>query len=229
MASFQKTLRRLRFLLLERLLLPLIMLLFRLLVRSWRVDGPGTELVERVAAEPRVIFTLWHGNLPNSMVFNRLFRPYGRRWVGLVTPSLDGRFLAAALTYLDVDSAPLRDGVRGVDAAVDFVRRVTAGDVGVIAADGPRGPCHVVKDGVARTATAAGARIVVAGIAANRGLRLRSWDRAHVAAPFARVHACCRILPANVDATTIHAAIDEVQREASERARVETTSTSDQG
>lgn len=212
--------RRLRFLLLERLVLPAVMVPFRLLMRSWRVDGPDQTLVARVAAEPRVIFTVWHGNLPNTMAFHRLFQPYGRRWVGLVTPSLDGRLLTAALAYLDVDSAPLANSVRGVDGAADFVQRVAAGWVGAVAADGPRGPRHVVKDGVTRTVAAAGAALVVAGVAATRGIRFRSWDLVHIAGPFARVHVCCRLLTLteSSDTAAIQVAIDAVQLEAMRRA-----------
>jgi lysophospholipid acyltransferase (LPLAT)-like uncharacterized protein len=219
-APFAQAIRRRRFWLLERLILPVVMRLFRLLIRSWRVDGPDPDLVARVAAEPRVMFTLWHGNLPNGMVCHRLFRPYGRRWVGLVTPSLDGRLLSKALRYLEVDSAPLRDGVRGIDGATDFVQCVAAGSVGAVAADGPRGPRHVVKDGVARTAAAAGARIVVAGVATTRGFRFRSWDRPQVAGPFARVYVCWRLLsPAEAsDTAAIQTAIDAVQDEATRRA-----------
>jgi lysophospholipid acyltransferase (LPLAT)-like uncharacterized protein len=219
-APFAQTIRQLRFWLLERLVLPFVMRLFRLLIRSWRVDGPDPDLVSRVAAEPRVMVTLWHGNLPNGMVCHRLFRPYGRRWVGLVTPSLDGRLLSQALSYLDVGSAPLRDGVRGINGAADFVQCVAAGSVGAVAADGPRGPRHVVKDGVARTAAAASARIVVAGVATARGFRLRSWDRPHVAGPFARVSVCWRLLsPAEAsDTAAIQTAMDAVQEEAIRRA-----------
>lgn len=197
------------------------MVAFRVLIRTWRVDGPDPGLVVRLAVEPRVIFILWHGDLPNAMVFHRLFQSYGRRWVGLVTPSLDGRLLSAALAYLDIDSALLTDGVRGVDGAADFVQHVAAGSMGAVAADGPRGPRHIVKDGVSRTAAATGATLVVAGIAAARGIRLRSWDQAHIAAPFARVHVSCRVLtPAESrDSTAIQAAIDAVQREAMQRAR----------
>lgn len=218
-ARLALTRRRLRFLLFEQLL-PVGMSAFRWLIRTWRVDGPDPALIERLGAAPRVIFTWWHGTLPNAMVLHHLFRPYGRRWVGLTTPSLDGRLLAAALSYLDVDSAPLADGVRGVAGATDFVQQVREGSIGAVAADGPRGPRHVVKDGLARTVEAADALLIVGAVAATRRIRFRSWDRAQVAAPFARVYVCCRLLTAAECASraSIQAALDTVHAEAEGKA-----------
>ena len=153
----RKSIRRLRFFLLENLVLPLAIFPLRALIWSWRKEGPGQDVTDEIAAMPRVILTIWHGSLLHGFAFFPLAKPYGRRWRVLVTPSLDGRLAAATLDRLDAGHVLLVSGVRGVDAATQFIRCVEAGEVGVIIADGPLGPRGVVKAGVARTVAVAGA------------------------------------------------------------------------
>jgi hypothetical protein len=219
MVAVGKSIRRLRFFLLESIVLPLAILPVRAWMWTWRVHGPSPSLLAEITAQPRVIFTTWHGTLLASMVFSELWKPYGRRWVALTTPSLDGRLAAAALARLGVGSAPLVPGVRGVEAAREFLRRVDAGDIGVVIVDGPRGPRGVVKAGVPHTIAAARARVVVAGVAASRGVHLNSWDRSYLPAPFAHVWACFRLLPQTAggelhEAVAIAAGLDAVNAEA---------------
>jgi lysophospholipid acyltransferase (LPLAT)-like uncharacterized protein len=214
-----KAIRRLRFYLLETIVLPLALLPLRALMWTWHAPGPAPGLLAELAALPRVIFTIWHGTLLEGLAFTALWRPYGRRWVVLTTPSLDGRFAAAMLERFGVRCAPLLPGARGAEAAREFVRRVEAGDIGVILVDGPRGPRRVVKQGVARTIAAAGARVVIAGLAASRALQLNSWDRTEIPVPWARVETCCRLLPppgagATWDAAAIQAAMDSAHADA---------------
>jgi len=188
-------LRRVRFWILEKLILPVATLPLRLLVRTWRMQALPAATVERIGHLPRVIVAVQHGHLPASMAWANLWAPYGRRWLGLLTPSLDGRLLAAALKRFGVDSVALPSRTRGVAGAQEFIRCIEAGAIGVIAVDGPRGPRGVVKDGVARTAAAAHAAIIVASTAARPAITLRSWDRACLPLPFARVKAHLHVLP----------------------------------
>jgi lysophospholipid acyltransferase (LPLAT)-like uncharacterized protein len=190
-----KSTRRLRFFLLEKLGLRLAILPVRAWVWSWRKRGPSREVLDEIAAAPRVIFAVWHSGILQAFAFHALNRPYRRRWCVLATPSLDGRLAAALLGRFGAGVAMLASGVRGLDAAGDFVRRVQAGDWGITVADGPRGPREMVKRGVVRTANAADARVVAVGLAAGRGIRFRSWDRTHLPLPFARVAISCRLLP----------------------------------
>jgi lysophospholipid acyltransferase (LPLAT)-like uncharacterized protein len=190
-----KSIRRLRFAVLEKIVLPLAIVPLRALVWSWRRRGPDPTLIAQVAKAPRVIFAIWHGTFFSGLAFTRLWLPYGRRWVALTTPSLDGDLARAVLDRFGVGHASLARDVRGVDAARQFITRVEAGEIGVLLVDGPRGPRAAVKPGVARTIAAARAQVVVAGIAAAPSVRLRSWDRFCVPTPFAHVLACCALLP----------------------------------
>jgi lysophospholipid acyltransferase (LPLAT)-like uncharacterized protein len=214
-----KAIRRLRFYLLERLVLPLAMWPLRAWLWSWRTSGPDPSLIADVLARQRVIFTIFHGTLLEGLVYQALWRAHGRRWVVLTTPSLDGQFAAAMLDRVGVGCAPLVPGARGVAAAREFVARVAQGDIGVILVDGPRGPRGVVKPGVARTIEAARADVVAAGLWASRGIRFNSWDRTYLPAPFARVHLCCHLLAppaagAAHDGRAIQAALEAACAEA---------------
>jgi lysophospholipid acyltransferase (LPLAT)-like uncharacterized protein len=171
---------------------------------------------------PRVIFTIFHGTLVESLAYRPMWKAYGRRWLILTTPSLDGRLAAVMLDRLGVGHAPLQSGERGIEAAREYIARVDAGEVGVLLVDGPRGPRGVVKPGVARTIAAAQARVVAVGFASSPGVHLRSWDRTSLPAPFARVHAHCQLLPVPQDGSTygtygtdaLQAAMDAAQLEA---------------
>jgi lysophospholipid acyltransferase (LPLAT)-like uncharacterized protein len=196
-SNFQgsKRLRDLRFWMLEKLVVPLAIVPFRLLVWTWRRRELPEATVREIARQPRVIIVVCHGELPPSLAWAKMWEPFGRRWLGLLTPSLDGRLMAATLRHFGVDSVALPRGTRGVEGAQEFIRRVQAGAIGVLAVDGPRGPRGVVKDGVVRTAFAANAAIVVARTAASHGITFKSWDRARLPLPFARVEAELRLLP----------------------------------
>jgi lysophospholipid acyltransferase (LPLAT)-like uncharacterized protein len=210
MAPGQSHLRRLRFLILEKVFLPLAVVPFRLLVWSWRKQGPADAIVQEIAQQPRVILAIRHGTIAQYLAFTRLWVPYRRSLVILLSPSLDGKLLAAALKLLGVDAVRHHSGGRRLDAAFEFIRRVQAGDIGVLAIDGPRGPRDVVNAGVVRTAAAADARIVVATTSATWGYTFGSWDRAHLPAPFARVEGNCQLLRPLPEGTTYTR--DEIQQ-----------------
>jgi lysophospholipid acyltransferase (LPLAT)-like uncharacterized protein len=134
--------------------------------------------------------------------------------VVLTTPSLAGPFAAAAIARLGVASVPMRSDTRGVASADAFLACVAAGDVGCILVDGPRGPAGVVKAGVARTVAAAHAEVMVAEFAPSAGVRVPSWDRTLLPAPFARVHVALRAVAAPASEDAIQAALDGVAVEA---------------
>jgi hypothetical protein len=55
--------RRLRFFLLERLVVPLAAFPFRLLVATWRLRAEPAALIERLGSEPRLVVATYHGML----------------------------------------------------------------------------------------------------------------------------------------------------------------------
>jgi lysophospholipid acyltransferase (LPLAT)-like uncharacterized protein len=180
-------LRRLRFFLLERLVLPLAIVPFKLLVSTWRTIPPDAEVVRRVAQAPRVVLVTYHGMFLQLVAFAKVFRGHGRKLVVMLSPSLDGRLLAAFLSHFGIDHVRASTSRRGISGSLDLIRRIRQGDIAIIAVDGPRGPCCVANPGYGRIASSAGARVALAATSARRGITFGSWDRAHLPLPFARV------------------------------------------
>jgi lysophospholipid acyltransferase (LPLAT)-like uncharacterized protein len=189
--------RRLRFLLVERIFLPMAIVPFKLLVRSWRRADPDPDALRAVLAAPRIVLLTFHGMLLHLVAFSVLANDAGRRLVVMLSPSLDGRLLAAFLSHFGIDHVSATTGSRGAAGSREFIRRIAAGDVGVIAVDGPRGPCCSVAPGFARIARAADAAIGLIATSADRGVRFGSWDRAHLPLPFARIAMSIRFPVAN--------------------------------
>ena len=188
-------LRRFRFFVLERIVLPVAIIPLRLLIRSWRRRGPDEATLRAVMQTRRVIFVTYHGMLLQLLAFAPLPPAYGRRVVVMLSPSLDGRLLAAALQRFGITHVRGTSGSRGIAGSLEFIERIKAGDIGMVAADGPLGPCCVAKPGVLRIAAAAGAHLAPVTTAASWGAHLGSWDRAHLPAPFARVALALQLLP----------------------------------
>jgi lysophospholipid acyltransferase (LPLAT)-like uncharacterized protein len=179
--------RRLRFFVIERLVLPLAILPFKLLVWSWHKVPPDAETLLCLARAPRVVLVTYHGMFLQLVAFSRLLEGAGRKLVVMLSPSLDGRLLAAFLAHFGIDHVRASTSRRGIPGSLELIRRIRAGEIAVIAVDGPRGPCCVANPGFGRIAVAAGARVALAVTSAERGIGFGSWDRAHLPLPFARV------------------------------------------
>lgn len=179
--------RRARFFLLEKVVLPLVIPPLRLLVWTWRARAPGQAFVSELSRSRRIVLVTYHGMFLQLLAFSRIAAREGRRLVVMLSPSLDGRLLAAFLRHFDIDHVRATTNSRGVAGSRELIRRLDEGDVAVVAVDGPRGPCCIAKTGALRLALAAGADIVMAVTSASSGVRLPSWDRSHLPAPFARV------------------------------------------
>ncbi len=205
-------LRRLRFFLLEKLVLPLAIVPLKLWFRSWRSSGygPGSGF-DRLLDTPRVLLVTYHGMFLHLLGLHRTIRHRGRRFVVILSPSLDGRLLAACLGRFGITHVWGTSGSRGSAGALEFIRRVKAGDIGVIAVDGPLGPCCVAKSGFLKVAAAAGAALGVTASSASAGITFGSWDRSHLAAPFAHVEVSTRVLPPPSPGIDVEEALPDVE------------------
>lgn len=179
--------RVVRFALLERVVLPMGIRPLGALMRTWRVSANDPHCLESFAASDRVLVATCHGMLLHLLACARLPSMRRRRFVVLLSPSRDGRLLATFLARFGIGHAVGTTGSHGVAGARAFARRVRAGEVGIVAVDGPRGPCARVAPGFLRIAAAAAADVYLAITTADRGMTFGSWDRAHLPAPFARV------------------------------------------
>lgn len=199
--------RRARFFLLERLVLPLVILPVKAWMWTWRTRSPDERVVsESLRLQPMVVVT-FHGMFLQLLAFSRLAARERRRLVVMLSPSLDGRLLAAFLRHFDIDHVQATTNSRGAAGSRELIRRLEAGSIGVVAVDGPRGPCCIAKAGALRLARLARAEIALAVTSANRGWTLGSWDRSHLPAPFARVELSLEWLPQQRESRSDIAAI----------------------
>ena len=196
--------RRLRFLALEKIALPAAIVPLRLLVRTWRAQGYDDPNFLAAMAAPRVLVATYHGMFLHLLAYAHIPPRHGRRLVVLISPSLDGRLLAATLTHFGIAHVFGTSSSRGISGAREFIGRIEAGDIGVIAADGPGGPCCAAKPGLLEIAALAHAEIFFTLTSARHGVTLPSWDRSHLPAPFATIDLKASLFVPEADAGLDH-------------------------
>ena len=184
--------RRQYFFILEKILLPIVAFPFRLLVKSWRLPAADAVMIQRISETPRIMLVTFHGMLLHLLALPR-FIP--RQGVVMLSPSYDGRLLAAFLKHFGVNHVFGSSRSRNIAGPLELIRRTQAGEVGLIAVDGPRGPRGVVKAGFLKLACAADAHLLLVTTSASRGITFKTWDRAHIPAPFATLQVSLQLLP----------------------------------
>jgi lysophospholipid acyltransferase (LPLAT)-like uncharacterized protein len=155
----------------------------RLLAMTWRVRVENdAELNAARAANRRVIYTLWHGELLPLLWHHR-----GRRIAVVISEHRDGEIIAQIaerLGYTTVRGSSSRGGGR---ALLGLMRAIESGRDGAVTPDGPRGPAHVFAPGAAIASQRTGAALLPVRASASWAWRLKSWDRFLVPKPFALV------------------------------------------
>ena len=140
----------------------------------------------RHARGERLVVAFWHDGIAlMPLMVTRL------RWPGRITAMLsrhrDAEIAGRVLGRLGIDAARGSSTRGGIGALRRLLAAHRRGEDVVIVPDGPRGPRHHAKEGVAQLARATRCPIVVFGVVAHPAGRLRSWDRLQIPWPFARV------------------------------------------
>ena len=130
--------------------------------------------VNQPNAEP-CLYGMWHGNqcavfgLPNKGKTNVL-----------ISRSRDGRIVATGVEMLGFKTIRGSKGKKGaVEATLQMIERLKAGENCAMMVDGPKGPAKKVKDGIVKIAKLAGVPIVpMCWYSTNfNWVRFNSWDR----------------------------------------------------
>ncbi|MEP6689958.1 MAG: lysophospholipid acyltransferase family protein [Gemmatimonadaceae bacterium] len=158
-------------------------LALRALAGTWRIREVNGDAyrVPRAAKRP-VVFAFWHGGM-----LPLLWKHRDEGASVLISEHGDGEIIArvaASLGYRAVRGSTSRNAQR---ALLGAIRVLDAGGDMAFTPDGPRGPFEEFAPGAAIAAQRSGAALVLVGVAASRGWRLRSWDRFLIPKPFARV------------------------------------------
>lgn len=170
---------------------PPILCFLRLLALSWRVRvARGEEHLEAALAAGRpLVLCAWHAELLPCVLFLwERFRARGAELAFLVSPSVDGDLVARVLERAGarvVRGSATRSGVKSLRDLYRSMQR--EGSSPVVLPDGPQGPARECKQGALLLAQLAGAPLLPLAARARPALRLPTWDRLIVPAPFARV------------------------------------------
>jgi lysophospholipid acyltransferase (LPLAT)-like uncharacterized protein len=174
--------------LLQRLAAWLVYVLLRALAMTLRFTWDDrSEIINHPPTGP-VIFCIWHNRLAMSMEAQRIFgkiRP-SPGLAALVSASKDGGLLAAILEKFGVQPVRGSSSRRGPQALLELTTWAERGYDLAITPDGPRGPCHVVQEGVMAIAQLTGRPIIPFSFDAAWKIRLKSWDRFQIPLPFSR-------------------------------------------
>jgi lysophospholipid acyltransferase (LPLAT)-like uncharacterized protein len=168
----------------QTLLGMLAWLLYKTLSLTWRTTREEPEAMRTALRDRRpIILAHWHGD---ELALLQLVRHY--RLVTLASPSKDGRIMATVLRLMGARVAvgsSSRGGVAGLKALLRLARE---GNNVSFAVDGPRGPIYKLKPGVLETARVLDCPVFYASVSCDRAFHLhRSWNRAFLPKPFARI------------------------------------------
>ena len=158
-------------------------LLIRAIMVTVRVRFEPAEAYEGVNTPIRpAVYALWHGEL---FALTYAFRGRGARV--LISRHRDGEYIARVIERLGfrtVRGSTTRGGAAGM---MEMIGELDAGHGVAITPDGPRGPRHVLQQGIVYVAEKSGRAVVPIGVGAKGCWRLSSWDRFMIPKPFTTV------------------------------------------
>ena len=156
--------------------------LLRLLGASWRVRVYGRQaLLDRNASDPRVVVTLWHGQMLPALWAHR------QPTAAMISEHRDGEIIARIIGQLGFSAIRGSTSRGGARALLEAVQVLKSGTDIAITPDGPRGPRYSFAPGALLLGFRAGASLIPIVAHVDRKWRLKSWDSFEIPKPFARV------------------------------------------
>lgn len=151
---------------------------------SVRARTVNKESLDRLASTGgKIIYAFFHGDMVPLL---HIYRNSGL--LIPVSESRDGEIMARLLKNFGFDVVRGSSKRKGHKALLELISGMERGKTVAISVDGPRGPLHEVKLGVAFLAGLSKAPIIPVAVSAKRFRILeKSWDRLLIPAPFAEV------------------------------------------
>jgi lysophospholipid acyltransferase (LPLAT)-like uncharacterized protein len=160
----------------------------RLIHRLMRIDYVGEEYPREIWEKgENFIVTFWHDQL--FLMAPGYEGAQGKRKVStkiLISQSKDGELIARTMEFLGQGAVRGSSSRGGREAIREMVKLTKGPDDLVFTPDGPRGPRHVAKIGVAQIAKLTKRPVVSIAFVASKGFRFSSWDKLLLPFPFAR-------------------------------------------
>ena len=163
----------------------IVWLVYRTLSLTWRVRLFEPEEMKKELREQRpFLLAHWHGD---ELVLLHLAPRY--RIATITSTSKDGELMNSVFHLMGGLTSRGSSTRGGVTALKGLLRLAKAGRNCSFAVDGPKGPLHKAKPGIFEVSKVLGAKIYVGGVSCDRAWHFpRSWNKAYVPKPFARVN-----------------------------------------
>ena len=146
-------------------------------VRYWSTDGRQHPVD---AAGERFIYAFWHDSLLAPMTTRTKIEM-------LISQHADGELVARICQWIGFGVVRGSSTRGGYEALVNMISKSDPNAHLGVTPDGPKGPRHVVQQGMIYVASRTGVPIVACGYGFTHVRRLNSWDRFAVPRPFSRV------------------------------------------
>ncbi|MBI4649844.1 lysophospholipid acyltransferase family protein [Candidatus Desantisbacteria bacterium] len=142
----------------------------------------GEEVLENYYKKgKRVIFTFWHDS---QLFFVYYYR--NRNINVLVSESKDGEYITRTIEKLGFRSLRGSSSRGGLKGLLKMINALKEGYDAGITPDGPRGPRHVLKEGVLLLSQRTGCPIIPISFSSRKGKYFKSWDKFFMPFPFSR-------------------------------------------
>ena len=147
---------------------------FLLLGLTCKKTWVGKEKVEALEEKgENWIYAMWHNNVSTA---NYILRNKGM--VVLVSPSFDGQMVTNVLHRFHNEAERGSSSRGGARALLKMIKRIKAGQTGVITPDGPRGPKYKLEPGAISLAQKTGRPLIPFHMEYSKAKVLeRSWDQ----------------------------------------------------
>ncbi len=156
-----------------------VMLLINFLLRTETLGEANLRIVWEQGEQ--VLIPFWHDQLL-LLVFG-----YPKKHAKLlISASKDGELLTRTMKYFAHDTvrgSSSRGGRAAFKQMLDLCKEPV--DI-VLTPDGPKGPRHVLKDGIVQLARMSGRPVIPMAFVCSNGHRFKSWDRFLLPYPFGR-------------------------------------------
>ncbi|PLX74836.1 MAG: hypothetical protein C0615_08630 [Desulfuromonas sp.] len=163
-------------------------IVIRLIHATMRIEYLGDRYPQEIwEKEDNFILAFWHDQLllmAPGYKNAQLKRKVGTRI--LISQSKDGELIARTMEFLGLGAVRGSSNRGGREALREMLKLAATDDDIVFTPDGPKGPRHVAKIGVAQIGKMTGRPVVPIAFVASRGRRFSSWDRFLFPYPFSR-------------------------------------------
>ena len=163
--------------------------LIKVVLWTCRIEYVGTAKFFSIAQKQACVLMLWHDRL--ALVAPLLLRVPGATalsYTAFVSASRDGQLVnEICASYPNVRIISVSHDGRHHALRALIQQLQTKQEVLLITPDGPRGPRHQVKPGLAMAARKATAPVIPFSWSTSRFWQLRTWDRMMFPKPFSKI------------------------------------------